>query len=312
MTLDAARITLRLHRFEVLAFGGLTLLGLGLAWLVAGRLDALGFDGRCLAPTGPIPASCEAAMNAFYEIVNSEAGKVTPITTFVPFLAGLLLGVPIVGRELERGTTRLAWALTPSRMTWLAQRLVPVLLFVAAVGLLSGAAADRLLASTEPGTDPANAFSQFGFRGPVLAARAVFVFGLALLIGTVMGRALPALIVAGLLAVVGITGGATVHDRMLLSEAVELPEFRPGDRPIDYRFRAPDGRLITWDEMERIDPPPTHVDTSGDWPRMPQVALGIPGTRYGEVQVREIGVLAGGSLLAIAGTALIVQRRRPG
>jgi hypothetical protein len=42
------------------------------------------------------------------------------------------------------------------------------------------------------------------------------------------------------------------------------------------------------------------------------IQYGVPGTRYGEVALREIGVLTGGALLTLALTALIVQRRRPG
>jgi hypothetical protein len=48
------------------------------------------------------------------------------------------------------------------------------------------------------------------------------------------------------------------------------------------------------------------------WPTLPQVTLGIPRERFGEVQLRELGALAGGSLVALIGTALVVQRRRPG
>jgi len=308
-------LTVRLHRFEVVAFTVLALLGVGLTFYIAARLDAVGYGTECIQAMRTaevVPTGCEFKINTFYEIVSSQAGPVSALITLLPFLAALMLGVAVIGREVERGTTRLAWALTPSRLTWLAQRLVPVLLLVAGIGLVLGGAADRLLASTEPGIDTANAFEQFGSRGPVLAARAVFVFLLAVAVGAAMGRMLPALLVATVLAIAGITGGSQVHDRMLQGEAVVIGEYRVGDRTLDQRFVLPDGRLIGWEEVERYDPPPTDPNSTENWPTLPHVMIGIPRERYGEVQLREIGALAGGSLVALLFVGLVVQRRRPG
>jgi ABC-type transport system involved in multi-copper enzyme maturation permease subunit len=265
-----------------------------------------------MTQTGEMTTACSLAMDTFYRMVEGEAGKVTLLTTLVPFLAGLLLGVPIVGREVERGTTRLAWALTASRQRWFLHRLLPILLLVAVASLILGVATDRLYAASNPGIDPANNFGQLGFRGAALAARAVFVFALAVSIGALMGRVLPAVIVAGLLAVVGLIGGSQVHQMILQTEAVEVGEGKPGDLFLDQRFRLPDGQLIGWNELEQYDPMPTHAEFTGEWPTLPSVTLGIPAERYGFVQLREVGALAGGSLVALLLTALIVQRRRPG
>jgi len=313
--LTPARITLRLHRFEVVAFALLTALGVIATVVVSARLDAVGYGAHCVEAmrVGAVPVDCEFKMNEFYGIV-SESGIVSSLSLIVPFVGALLLGVAVVGREIERGTTRLAWALTPSRLRWFLHRFVPVLLLVAGLTFVLGIAADRLLASTEPGLDPANAFAQFGFRGVILAARVVFVLALAVLVGTAMGRALPALIVAGIIATVGITGGSEVHGRILRSEAVAIEEAQAqaGDLYIDQQFRLPDGRLIGWEEVERYDPPPTDPNFTGEWPTLPTVNLAVPGSRYREVELREVGALAGGSLVLLLATAAIIQRRRPG
>jgi hypothetical protein len=42
------------------------------------------------------------------------------------------------------------------------------------------------------------------------------------------------------------------------------------------------------------------------------MALVVPGTRYQEVELREVGVLAGGSLVAVGLAGIAVRRRRPG
>ncbi len=309
-----ARLTLRLHRFEVVAFGLLVGVGVGLAVLVAARLDALGYGPECALGLrdGTVPAGCEFKVNVFYGQVQREASPVSAILGFVPYAAALLLGVAVVGREVDRGTTRLAWALSPSRQRWFLQRLVPVLLTTVAIGLAAGLAADRLLASTEPGVDPANAFAQFGSRGAVLAARVAFVFSIGVLVGSVLGRMLPAVILGGLIAIVGLVGGTWVHERWIRSEAVVMDGAGLNDLYVDERFRTPSGELVGWDEVERYDPPPSDPNFDGIWPTLPQVVIGVPGTRYGEIQLREIAALAGGSLAALLAAAIVVQRRRPG
>jgi hypothetical protein len=313
--LAPARLTFRLHRFEAVAFGLLAVTALVLSFVVAARLDAVGYGPECAVASrtgAATPPSCDLKINVFYGIASSEGGLVSAMTLLVGFTSAVLVGVVVVGREIERGTTRLAWALASSRLRWLRHRLVPVLLFVTALGLMLGLGADRLLAAREPGMDVANSLEGFGSRGAVLGARVVFVFSLAVAAGAVLGRVLPALIVAGLLAAIGIAGGAEIHDRMIAGEAVLTDDVQLGDRWIDQRFRLPDGRIIGWDEVERYDPPPTDPNTMDLWPTLPQVVLAVPGTRYAELAAREVAALAGGTLVALAITVVAVLRRRPG
>jgi hypothetical protein len=306
-------LTLRLHRFEVVALAAIGGLTIGLAVLVAAHLDGLWAAASCYDPSGAAPPApgCQRFVDAFYAAVN-DAGRIQMVAILLPFLGALLLGVPVVGRDLERGTARLAWALAPSRQRWFLDRLVPILALVTVVLLGLGLAQDRLLDASAPEIDIANSFAGFGSRGVVLAARGVFVFAVAVLVGAAVGRALPALILAGLIAFIGILGGDRVHQDMVRSEAIEMAEIGPNDRWADQRFRLPDGQLIGWEQLEQYDPMPTDPNFAGEWPTLPMIQYGVPGTRYGEVALREIGVLTGGALLTLALTALIVQRRRPG
>ncbi|MDQ6793777.1 MAG: ABC transporter permease [Chloroflexota bacterium] len=308
--LNATRLTLRLHRFEVVAFVALSLLLTAAAWLVASRLDAVGFSAACIDRTGAgVPPSCERLAQTFYDLASSEASPIQSFIVIVPFIAAILLGVTVVGREVERGTTRLAWSLAPSRRRWLLARLVPIAVLIAVGTYALGVAADRLLGASEPDIDTANAFAMFGFRGVALAARVFFVFALAVLVGTAMGRVMPAVIVAAILAWFGISGGERVHDEILQRETVVVASdaVKTGDRQFDQRFQLPDGSLIGWQEMEQIDPP-----TGDNWrPKYPMVSLIIPGARYRQVELREVAALAGGTLVAVVATAFVVARRRP-
>jgi hypothetical protein len=306
-------VALRLHRFEIVGFGVLIAVLAVAAVIVAGNLDATGYGARC-DPMGGNPPACERMGRAFYDIQGSQAAPVQSILMILPFLLGALIGAPLVARELERGTSRLAWSLAPSRTRWLITRLVPAGVVVFCFAFVAGAALDRLTASTDPRIDPLANFNGYGLRGVVLAARATFVFAIGVPIGAIIGRALPALIVTAVIAYVGLAGGMYVHSKILASEAVFVDDASGGGVPgalyVDQRIKAPDGRVLTWDELNVVAPPP---EDGSNWP--PEgytfVALVVPGDRYRFVELREVGALAGGSLVALGIGALAVRRRRP-
>lgn len=305
------RIALRLHRFEAAAFA-IVILGLVVAaFVVAGMLDATGYGRLCLDPTGTTnPPTCGEIGARFFGLQTGLAAPIAGLLVILSFVAAALIGVAVIAREIERGTTRLAWSLAPSRRRWYLTRITPLLVGLVVVTFLAGIATDRLTQAMEPGMDPANSFDSFGQRGGLIAARSVFIFATAVLVGAFIGRTLPALIVAALVAYVGLGGGEEVHSRIIRSEAIVVADadVRPGDRWIDQLFQLPDGRLVGWDVMEQLDPPKPDVE----WiPKYPQVTLIVPGTRYRSVETREAGALAGGSIVAVGLGALLVGRRRP-
>jgi len=88
---------------------------------------AFGQDGlaECLARSqgGSCPAAIMAFTNRFGSEVNIAFWSVTLI---VPGLIGVLVGAPLIARELEYGTWRLAWSQTIPRTRWLAVKLALV------------------------------------------------------------------------------------------------------------------------------------------------------------------------------------------
>jgi len=92
----------------------------------------------------------------------------------------------------------------------------------------------------------------------------------------------------------------------------------PGDLFFDQQVQLADGRRVTWDvAMAQAQPIPQGQPTdpaAGDGlpPGARMMALVVPGTRYQEVELREVGVLAGGSLVAVGLAGIAVRRRRPG
>ncbi|MEX2184454.1 MAG: hypothetical protein WEC14_08395 [Chloroflexota bacterium] len=317
MSLVAARLSLRLGRFEVVIFGVLLVAAVVGALLAADHIASLAPPIECLyqyadVETGALPAGCEGSQAAFYEAVGGFGSPLTSALVFLPLAAGVFLGVPIVARELERGTSRLAWSFAPSRWRWYVARMAPALLMVAVLGLLAGHAADRLLAASEPGLTVDAAFANFGFRGVALASRALFVFCLAVAVGAIVGRALPAVILTAVVAFVGLGGDAEVHRRILATEAVPMTQatVRPGDMWIDQRFQLPDGSLVGWEYFDGGENGQPYDDDGNT--RYPEIILAVRGERYGFAEAREAGALGAGSIVGLLVGGFVVGRRRPG
>lgn len=310
MTLDAVRLSLRLGRFEIVAFGLL------LAGAIVGGLAAAAHIASLAPPAACRDALADAALqpacvqtDAFWAALSTYRPPLDSALVALPFAAAAFIGVPIVARELERGTSRLAWSLAPSRWRWYLARVAPSLLLIAVLSLLAGHALDRLLAASEPALDVSAAFPNFGFRGVVLAGRAVFVFCLAVALGAILGRTLPAVILVGVVAIAGIGAGSDLHRLLLASEAVPMSEeaWDGSDLFIEQRFRLPDGSLVSWDHFNAEDT----YDDVGD-PIYPMVMMAVPGERYRFAETVQAGVLAGGSAIALLVGGFVVGRRRPG
>ena len=311
---DWIRLTLRLHRFELVAFGTAIIALVVGSFAVAAYIDGFRLPPECLTLDGETtPFSCQEAFRSL-DSARTLGALITSPVLLITYAIGLFLGVPVIARELERGTVRLAWWLTPSRWRWYLARLLPVLVVLGVLTFAAGIAMDRMFAANNPSLDISNAFDGYGARGGLLASRAIFIFAISVFVGSFIGRALPAVIVAALLATIGLSGGMTVHHQILASEAVAIPldpsqgsDMKPGDMYIDQKFVLPDGTLVGYEYFNGGDP----FDQEGN-SLYPQVTLVIPGERYRFVETREAIVLAAGSLVALFLAGFVVSRRRPG
>ncbi len=317
MTLEVARITLRLNRFELIAFGA-ALGGLILAtFLASAYIAGLTPGPECVSPADNTTSfACQRAQEAFSSAQAALGGLLLTPLLLITYATGLFLGVPIIARELERGTVRLAWWLAPSRFRWYLGRVLPILAVVVALTFAAGVATDRFFAVSTPTVDISQSFDGYGVRGGLLAARSLFIFGIAVVVGSVIGRTLPAIIIATLVATIGLVGGLHVQDRILTTEAVpitvnpndEFGGFRPGDRFIDQKFRLPDGTLVGYEYFDGGSPPSDEFGNS----TYTTVNLVIPGERYRFVEAREALALALAAVVALLLAAGVVTRRRPG
>jgi hypothetical protein len=306
---DSIRLTFQMHRFELIAISLFTVVLVVAANYVAGQLDAVGY-GPCATAASP-SANCEVLGQRFYSIDSSQASPIIALIAILPYAAGLFLGAPIVARELERGTTRLAWSLEPSRVRWYLARTLPVLVVVVLLAFAAGVAADRLYAARWPGVDVANAFDGYGYRGGLIAVQALVIAAGALGLGAVTGRVLPTIILALIIGALGIAAVGKVHERFTQREAIYVSgeQYLAGSRYVDQFFRLPNGTLADWRQLEIVDPGAFYSETG---PTYPIVNLVVPGNRYRLVEAREAAGLGGIAAIMLVGAGVIVQRRRPG
>ncbi|MFI7673750.1 ABC transporter permease [Actinophytocola sp. NPDC049390] len=112
----------------------------------------------------------------------------------VPLGVGMFWGAPLLARELERGTHRLAWTQSVSRPRWLAVKLGVLGLAVTGAGLALGGMVSAWLSVFES-TGLADRFGDtefFGATGVLGGVWWLFAFALGTAAGGVLRRTLPA------------------------------------------------------------------------------------------------------------------------
>jgi hypothetical protein len=138
------------------------------------------------------PAGVTAFMNEFSSAVNIAFWSVALI---VPGLIGVLVGAPLIARELEFGTWRLAWSQTVPRSRWLAVKLA----LVTGGLIILGAAMTAVITWYRAPMDQLTGRFQhnaYDFEGLVLTAYILCAFGFAVLAGLLIRRSILAMVAA--------------------------------------------------------------------------------------------------------------------
>lgn len=318
------RLAFRIQRFEILAAALLVAVIGVTAVIVRARLDGVGAPVECLAPwifdyVGYDAGRCEPLRDAFLRIRSDEAGLVMTTMQALPFVVGLMLGVGLVGREIEGGTAATVWALAGSRRRWLTGRLVPVLAVL--VGLLAFAAitSELLAQGREPWLFGRPSFDVAGLHGVSVIARGFAAFGLALAIGAWSGRMLPVIILSGLLALFLAVGGLMLFETWVEANGheIEVPSWFNGEYDGGIfrgqgAWRLPDGTVISGFDSDPGAYAPVGVDPSR-WveQNVQKIAFGVVSADYPAWIATEVAVFSFFGLILVATTYTIVERRRP-
>ena len=157
-----------------------------------------------LALTGPHLAGLAHRNDDVYDLLSGTDRLLfnggIAVLAVAPAVIGIFWGAPLVARELETGTYRLAWNQSVTRGRWLAAKLAfSVLATAAAVGVLSLAITwwahplDGAQSSTQGSLSSRMTPISFAMRGVVPVGYAVFALLLGTLIGLVVRRSVPAM-----------------------------------------------------------------------------------------------------------------------
>lgn len=297
------RLTLRQHRFalvSVILLGALlTVAAIG----VGTALSGIATPTHCIEDRfrDPVPPACATA-EEFLTANEELAGKVMAGMALLPLVAGVLAGVGLIGSEIETRTAMFAWTLSTSRRRWLATRLAIVGLLLFAALAAPAIAAGYLAHWRTPDMDPTTTtFLDYGLRGPVVVARGLAIFAVAVLVGLVLGRVLPAVIVAGLAAIV-------LYHGVLVLQYGALPaphEIRVTPTEWALEYGGPVGGSVGGSVVVGGD---GDGDGGMDGAR---TIVGIHGRELAFVPVREVAVLGGLTIVLLGASLVAVDRRRP-
>ncbi|WP_030443484.1 ABC transporter permease subunit [Actinoplanes subtropicus] len=201
-------VTWRQHRTALLVTTGLfTAIAVfltvhGLAMHAGYR--ALGLDS-CGDLHGP---ACQAPLDVFVHRYGAWPDRFATALMLLPAFLGTFVGAPIVARERDTGTYRFAWTLGRTRLQWLAAKLALPGAALTGLALACGLLAFWWYAPWVPprgrlGSD------MYHVMGTVFAARTLFCFTLAVLLGTLIRRTVPALATATVACLAAIVAPAT-------------------------------------------------------------------------------------------------------
>lgn len=316
--LSWARLSFRLQRLELLLLTAAVLVASGLMAWFAFQLDGLAAAYPDCDFSDPSRA-CHVAGQSFSDVFGLGE-LIIGSTSLAAIGVGLFLGVPLVAREVEQGTAQLAWTIGRSRARWLIGRVAfASLVGVVLLGMLA-VMTDVLAAAMRPEIDTSQAFWFYGGRGPLVVGRGMLALGAGVLVGALLGKQMPALLLA-VLAVGGLFLASEVAFRswhetepvvassneflgepLVIGSGVELPS---GER-IPYaaagaEWQDESGYLYTNEaDFQARRNPIGH-----------EYLLIIPGERYPEIVARETATFAAAGVLLVVGAAAVTVRRRP-
>ena len=327
------RLLVKMYRFELIAIMLASLALAGGELFLATQLNAVALPKECqfdqnisveqgfeTQPSNPasdptLGDACQPKLSAFYDI-DQHAAEIMGFGAVLPVLAGILIGVAVVGRELETGTASLAWTLSRSRRRWYLTRALLIGAILGGVLFLPALAANVLEHARQPLIDPGSSFNNGGIRGPVLVMLGLLTYAIAVVAGAVVGRQLPAVIITlglALAVILGFENGVMRWELSLAEWRLAASSSYSDDVVFDQEYRDRGTGVIVDQNSVMAAAPQVDGGPDGAWidAHYDSVALVVPGTRYGLIVAGESGALSGATVVLLGLGLLVVNRRRP-
>jgi hypothetical protein len=311
-----AWVTWRQHRAQLLAAAGL-LVSVAVAALVTSLPVRDAYHHQALSSCLPPAArpGCDLLVNHF----RSEFGSLAQVGRWLILLPGLalLVGAPLLAREFEHGTYRLAWTQGISRRRWLVVKTALLAGGLVALAALLGLVAmwwrtpfDHVEGRLAP--------QAFDIEGTVVPGYTFFALAIGVLAGIWLRRTLAAVSLSATVFVLTRLGvekllrphfPAPLH-RIATSAA---PGAHAHDWVIDDKVVDSVGRRIT---SAREDLAVVHAQHAGIDAQQYLVSLGWrrvvtyqPAGRFWELQGIETAIFVALGLAAVAAAVQLLRRR---
>jgi hypothetical protein len=312
-----AWVTWRQHRPQLLAAAGLVL-----AFAVAALATSLpvhdAYHRQALSSC--LPPSTRPGCDLLVAHFRGEFAWIAQLGRYLFFLPGLalLVGAPLLAREFEHGTIRLAWTQGVSRRRWLLSKTMLLGIAVVAAAAIVGAIAIWWRAPFDH-VDGRIRPASFDVEGLVVPAYAFYALALGVLAGLVLRRTLPAISLAAAAFVatrIGVEALLRPHYLAPLHRAVTGTAPVPRTRDWVFHDTLVDavGRRIT---TGREDLAVVHAQQAGIDAQQYLASLGWrrlitfqPADRFWTFQAIEMGIFVTLGALAIL-SAVVLLRRRP-
>ena len=182
--------TWRQHRAEAYV-GALILAALAAAMLVVGsvardRARALGLPDCA--------GACGDALGRLHDDFHSIPPFITALVA-VPLIAGMFWAAPLVSREYEAGTHRLAWTQSVSPRRWISTKIAVIFGTVAAAALVMGGLATWTLDPLNPAFGGRYNSTWYEIQGLVPVACILFSLSVGVVASALIRRTIPAMAV---------------------------------------------------------------------------------------------------------------------
>lgn len=312
-----AWVTWRQHRLQFLI--GFVLLGvIALAALASGLPIRTAYHRQalssCLPPT--TRSGCDLIVRHF-QTEFADGVRIVRYLALLPALVGAFVGAPLLAREYEQGTFRLAWTQAVTRRRWLLSKTALLGAATLVGGIVLSALAmwwrhpfDTLQGRMSP--------SGFDVEGVVVPAYAAFALAVGIFAGAVLRHRVPAMFAAlGAFAGARLLIAKVVRPHYLASKhetaAGLAPTAHGHDWVLDNSLVDAVGRHIT---TGREDVAIVHSQHAGIDAQEYLLSLGWkravtfqPGDRFWAFQGIEAAIFLALAVALVAGAVWLVQRR---
>jgi hypothetical protein len=222
-------------------------------------------------------------------------------------MAGVILGTSLVASEMESGTAVFAWSIVPRRCRWLSDAYVIGICGLMVIAIPLAIASAGLSAALGPQADSTSSPSGLDTAPLLLIVRSWAACSIAAVVGVVVGRSLPTLLLAGLAACLVLGALELTFGGWRDAAAVPIDLSATGAFYVSDAAVASDGHVVSVSDAlataDRLGKPPDELYQF--------VQLGLPAQTRAWMLAGEAGSITAVAAAGLLAAWVLAERRRP-